>query len=138
VETTTNKAFTLDWSLLAGDERRSSGWLIGDEAPGPVHEQPLRILLAVLDLNLRRELALALRLDGHEVIEAEDPVDPQRYLESGSTESAVDVLICGTAMEGEGSKGHGPSRLIMLGRDQRTGAMNTLGKSLVQDGCSLG
>jgi len=137
MEATTNKTFTLDWSLLAS-ERRSSGWLIGDDAP---RTEPLRVLLAVLDINLRRELALVLRIDGHEVIEAEDPVSPQRYVDGLQPPAAIDVLICGTALSAEGSKIRNPGGLIVIGRNRKKGCTSTLvslsAKSLMQDKCDL-
>ena len=125
METTTNKTLTLDWSILA-DQRRSSDWLIGDEPPEPNQTRRMRVLLSVLDANLRFALAQALRLDGHQGIEAEDPVSPQRYLDGIQPDAAVDMVICGTSVCERDSSNRDVCSLIMLGRERRAGAVNTL------------
>ncbi len=122
----TNQRAILDWSVLAGPERRSSDWLIGDVPPETVPRRPVRVLLSVLDANLRRTLALGLRLDGHEVCECDDPVSPQRCLD----EALADVVVCGASPATE--RDPKPRGLIALS------GVRTARRALVRDARDLG
>jgi hypothetical protein len=110
----TNHYPTLDWSILASPERRSSEWLIGDMPPETTPRRPVRVLLSVLDPALRRTLALGLRLDGHDVYESDDPVSPQNCLK----DALADVVVCGASPSAE--RDSKPRGLIILSGAYRT------------------
>lgn len=78
---------------MADSERRSSEYWIGDVPPEAMPQRPVRVLLSVIDPALRRTLAFGLRLDGHDVCEAEDPVSPHDCLR----DAEADVVVCGTS-----------------------------------------
>lgn len=121
----TNQRSIVDWSVLAGPERRNSDWLIDDVPPDTTPRRPVRVLVSVLDPNLRRTLALGLRLDGHEVCETDDPVSPQNCL----ADALADVVVCGASPSTE--RDQKPCGLIVL-----SGARNPR-RALVHDSRDL-
>jgi len=86
-------------------ERRSSGWVVGDALPetGSDCRPGLRVLLADGNAGSRQMVALALRMDGHQVIAVEDArhLNERLELRVPDDEPRFDVIVCGDLLRGD-------------------------------------